>query len=184
MAIVNQLSTNAVPILHPQTAGQLTGQNVEKIQRLITITNGNTGPSLFLLGELTDTAVVDSIIIEGPAATLTGANDNDIGLYDMNGVVKNGNCYGDAIDLTSAGTAGGDNGGVTWKGCNNRAPAGVFTATTINQQVWQDAGDVEGPFPAVGSTLKLSKYQLGLLMNASATATAIFLITTFYRKTP
>jgi hypothetical protein len=192
MAVVNQLATNLAPLTHPQTAGQVTGQNMEKIQRLITITNGDSIDSIYLLGQLPDTAVVDDIVFEGPASTLTGANDSDVGLYDMNAAAKvtgtgQPDFYGDGIDLTSAGTAGGSNGGATWKGCTNRAPAGVFATGAlqiINEQVWQDAGDAEGPQPASGKTLKGAKYQLGLKLQAAATATATFLVTVTYRKTP
>lgn len=181
MAVVNTLSTNAAPLTHPQTAAAVTGQRTERIRRNIAITSGDSIGSTYLIGQIPDTAIVDSIDIEGN--TITGITSADVGLYDMNGVVKTGagNFYASALNLTSsAGLGTGDLGLPTRKATANRAQS------TINDQVWMNAGDVEGPLgvPIAGSTLKGSKYQIGLLLNAAATATGTLTVSVNYRRTP
>ncbi|MDE2105617.1 MAG: hypothetical protein KGL39_50790 [Patescibacteria group bacterium] len=165
MAVVNTLSTNAAPLTHPQTAGQLTGQRTKKVTSLITTTAADSAGSTYLICQLPANAVVDNINLH--CADIASMNDNDVGLYDMNGVVKVGNYFGDALDLSQHASGCGT---AKYASTFNHLGMSNVVASTAEDNVWKNAGDVEGPYPASGSTIFQSKYQLGLLANAGPTA--------------
>lgn len=168
MALINQLSTAANPLLHPQTADQVTGQRMKKIIRVNATTATDSAGSIYLLGEVPNSAVVTAINIY--TADIAGANDNNIGLYDNFGVAKVTNYYADALDFTGHGTVGP----AKYASAYNHECMSAVTTATAGDPVWKNAGDVEGPYPASGSTIMASKYQIGMLANGAPTAAITF----------
>lgn len=178
MAVQNYLSTAAAPFTHPLSAEQTTGQRVKRVRTLITVANGDSIGSIYFLGMVPDQAVVSKITIEG--AAIAGLTDCDVGLFDKSGNAKvtgtgSADYYADGLDLHTSSGVTGEFGQPIWQGGNNRA---VSKAT---QRVWQDAGDAEGPFPASGSTIKDTKYQIGMTINAAATAGGTLVATIDYQ---
>ncbi len=165
MAVVNTLNTSAAPLAHPQDAGQVTGQRTKKITRVVAVTSGDSANSIYLLGEVPDNAVIDDINLH--CADIATMNDCDIGIYDMNGAVKVGNYYADALDLTGHASGVGT---AKYASTFNHLAMSNVAASTAADPVWKNAGDVEGPYPASGSTIKGAKYQIGLLSVAGAGA--------------
>ena len=178
MTVQNYLSTTANPFTHPQTAEQVTGQRTKKIRTLVSVANGDGIGSIYFLGMVPDEAVVNKITLEG--GTIAGLTDCDIGLFDKNGNAKvtgtgMADFYADGLNLSAAPSGTGDFGQGLWNGMSNRA------VSTACDRVWQNAGDVEGPFPASGSTIKSSKYQIGLTINAAASAAGTLVATIEYQ---
>lgn len=177
MSVVITLNTNTSSLQHPQSAFNTTGQRTKQIKRMFTITNGDSIGSSYLLGELPDTAIVDNIVIDGP--TTAGVTSADVSLFDSKGVVKAVAYYGAALNLSSsAGTATS-----TYASSFKWMAHNAVTVANSNNQVWQDAGDVEGPYPASGAVIKDTKYQIGLVLNAAATATGTYVATINYIST-
>lgn len=182
MGVINQIITDSANLLtHPQMPGQVRGQRVLTIQKRIAVAAADSAGSQYLICLLDDTAIVDDIDVE-VAASLATAADNDIGLYDLHGNVKDVDYYSNGLDLTAAGVSGvAPFGGKLFKGAATRGGNGQ---AAYGQQVWQDAGDVAGPFPAAGSTLKCAVYQLIWTMNTAEAAAKDVLFTVRLRSTP
>jgi hypothetical protein len=175
MAVVNTLSTTAAPLAHPQNAGQVTGQRTKLIRTIVSIANGDSIGSSYLLGQVPDTAVVKSITLEG--ATISGLTNENIGIYDSKGNVKSATVYANGnINLSSStGLPTGDTGNPVWR-AGSRALSSVML-----QEAFLDAGDVIGPVPAVGSNIKDQKYQIALILLHAATAAGTLLATVEYQ---
>ncbi|MDE1971098.1 MAG: hypothetical protein KGI50_06025 [Patescibacteria group bacterium] len=180
MAVKNTLVTSANPLSHPQTAAQISGQRVKKIRSVVSIANGDSIGSIYLLGMVPDSATVIAVTLEG--ATTSGLTDCDIGLFDAQGNAKLtgtgfADFYADGLNLSSStGLPTGDFGNPVWRAGSRAESGGVPT-----QEVWQDAGDAVGPYPAAGSTIKGDKYQIGLTLNAAATAAGTYVATIEYQ---
>jgi hypothetical protein len=174
MALQNFLSTAAAPFAHPQTAAQIGGQFTKRIRGIINIANGDNANSIYFIGKVPNTAVVTSIKLEG--ATISGVAAATVGLWDNQGNLKNASYYASALNLSSsAGLSTGDFGEPVW---NAHASVPVANAT---QQVFQDAGDVEGPFPASGSSVFAPDYQIGLQIGDAATQAGSLVATVEYQ---
>lgn len=165
MAVVNTLNTNTTPFVHPLTASKTTGQRTKKILTSFTTTASDSNNSIYFAGMLPDNAVVVALNIH--CADITSANDVDVNLYDQFGTLKAASYYADALDLSQHSTVVGT---AKYASTYNHLGMGAVTAAAALDPVWKNAGDVEGPVPASGSTLKTSKYQIGLLFNAGPTA--------------
>jgi len=179
MAVQNYLSTSSSPFTHPQTAASTTGQRIKRVRSIISIANGDSAGSIYFVAEVPDTAMFDKIWLEG--ATTSGLSDVDVGLFDNNGNAKvtgtgSADYYADGLNLTSStGLPTGDFNNPVWNAHINVA------SSKANQEVYQDAGDVVGPYPATGSTIKSSKYQIGMTINTAATAAGTYVATVEYR---
>lgn len=164
MALVNTLATNAAPFVHPQEALKVTGQRVKEIVQPFTTTASDSNASIYFLGEVPDIAVILSIRIH--TADIASASSCDIGLYDMNGVAKVDDYYAAGIDSSSHSGLAID----TYASSYNHPGTTNVAVTKAADPVWKNAGDVEGPYPASGSTIRGGKYQIGLLFDTGASA--------------
>lgn len=174
MGVQNTLNTTALPFTHPQTAAQITGQRTKKIRTLITIANGDSIGSTYFIGQVPDSAVVNSITLEG--ATISGLSGESVGIFDSKGNAKVSTVYANAnVNFTSStGLPIGDTGNPVWR-------PGSRTLANMTQEAYLDAGDVIGPYPAVGATIKDAKYQIGLTLVHAATAGGTLMATVEYQ---
>lgn len=170
MAVINTVDDI---LTHPQPAAETTGSRVLEVVRLITIAASDDDGSKFLIAEVPDMAVLQSVTLESPA--ITGATDYDIGLFDKDGNVLNANVLADGLDMSSTtGLPTGSTGDPVRQGMTNLA------LTDATKRVFELAGHVNKAFPASGETNRLSKYRIGLTANTIGTAAATIIARTRY----
>lgn len=174
MAVVNTIDDT---LAHPQDPGALTGQNVQRSVRGVPITNGDSIGSIYLLAEVPGSAKLDELFLE--MAAVSGANDCDVGIYDVDGTEYDGDKLADGLDLTSvAGLSLGPT------GIANRPLLSALLYADLNKTVGELAGHVMKASPAPGEVKAKPKYRIGLKLNAAATATVNGIARSSYRKTP
>lgn len=175
MAVVNQVTS---VLAHPQTASQVTGSRTKRITKIITIAAADDDTSVYRIGELPDTAVVTSLNIY--AADITSGTSFDVGLFDMAGVARAEACYAAAVDLS------GHSGLAISKYASaySHPAMTVITTANANKQVWEIAGDVEGPSGVAvsGSSFRIPKYILGLTANTIGSAAATIVVEVDYES--
>lgn len=173
MAVVNQVAT---PLAHPQAAGEVTGSPVMSIVKVINVAATDDIGSVYLIGEIPDTAVVTNIEIE--SATVAGASDLDIGLYDEYGNVCKKDCYADGLNITnSTGIPTGQLGLPLWSAMT------IVGAANARKLAWELATHVNKVVPGVGETQKKSKYKLALTANSDISAAGTLVVRVEYQKT-
>lgn len=173
MAVINQVASS---LAHPQAAGEVTGSPVVSLVKVITVAATDDIGSIYLIGEIPDTAVITNIEIE--SATVAGASDLDIGLYDENGVVCKKDCFADGLNITnSTGIPTGQLGLPLWRGMT------AVDAANVRRLAWEHATHVNKVVPGVGETQKKSKYKLALTANSDISAAGTLVVRVEYQKT-
>lgn len=172
MAVINTVDD---ALSHPQTAGEISGAPILRIVETISIAAGDDNGSIYFVGEVPNSAVLDSITIEG--TDITGGTDFQLGLYNVDGSVIDANCLMDTTDFSSiTGLPLGPH-GVALRQC--------LTAVALadaNKEVYLLAGHVNKAFPASGETNLKAKYRIGLLAATIGSEAVDLVVTTTYRK--
>lgn len=172
MAVITEITQ---VIAHPQTNGELCGAKMLSMTRAINIAALDDDGSIYMIGEVPDTAVIDSISLQG--AAITAGTSYDVGLYDSlgNSISKEA-CFAAAMDLSSvAGLPLGSH-GVAVRQCMS-----AVSLANANFKTYDHAGHVNKTIPAVGETQKKSKYRIGLRANTVGTAAATLIARVTYR---
>lgn len=154
MAVVTLYGTGA---RDPSSLKAIDGINaaaeLRQINSLITITNGDSIASKYMIGEVPADAILDAVDSLITCDAITSASDCDVGLAYPNGgamivadCIVNGQTFASATAVTLAAATG----------------SGVATATNKGKRVWELAGLSANP----GGNLAL-----WLTINAAATAT-------------
>lgn len=172
MAVINTVNDR---FAHPQAAAEFSGARVLRQSIEIAMAAADDNDSIYFVGEFPGTAVIDSITIEG--ATIAGATDVDLGIYEVDGTVIDKDVLADGMDLSdSTGLPTGPYGDPIRYAMTALAP------TDRNKKLYELAGHVNKPFPASGETLKRSRYRLALHANAAASAAGTIVVTVDYRE--
>lgn len=136
---------------------------VRKILSLISITNGDSIASKYMIGEVPADAIISpgsSLVFDA----LTGATDCDIGFnYPNGGAVILADCVVNGHDMHTAATVA----------LSAATGSGLATATNMAKKAWELAGLTSNP----GGNLAL-----WLTLNAAATATGKLLCDFTYYK--
>ncbi len=152
MAVVNTVDD---VLTHPTTAGELGGARLLSSSRVIDIAAADSDLSVFLMGEVPDIAVIESIEFE--CTDITGGTSFSVGLYDVDGTVIDDNCFADAVDFSSiSGLPLGPHGVAI------RQLMSAVSIANANKKVYEHAGHVNKTYPGSGETQKKSKYRIGL----------------------
>lgn len=152
MAVVNTVDD---AFAHPQASAEFGGAKVLNETRVITIAAGDDDTSVYFIAELPDTAVLDSITLEGPA--ITAGTVYDVGLYNVDGTVVDQDCFANNLDLSDVtGLPVGPTGDPI------RQCMTALALTDVNKKLYEHAGHVNKAFPASGETNRKGKYRIGL----------------------
>lgn len=161
MAVVLDI---AKKITHPASAVETSGARTLQVMTRIQKAAGDSNNSIYFIAEVPDQAVIKTISLEG--AAVTGMNDADVGLWDVDGNVIDKDCFADGMDLSSV---SGLPLGPLGQGIRQCMSA-VGIANGL-KKVFEIAQHVNKAFPGAGETNRKSKYRIGLQLNtASANA--------------
>ncbi|MBS2008256.1 MAG: hypothetical protein JST01_14505 [Cyanobacteria bacterium SZAS TMP-1] len=163
MAVINEPAT--LKLKHPQDSGELQGARVLEVVRVISIAAGDDDGSAYLLGEVPDQAVIESISIEG--AAITGGSAYKVGLADADGNMIDDNCFADTTDFSS--TTGLPLGPL---GSPIRQLMSAVGLANARKRVFEHAAHVNKVVAASGETQRKGKYRVVLTAATVGSAAA------------
>lgn len=171
MALINEPANSYG---HPQSAVEFSGARMCEVTRIITIATGDNNASVYLVAEVPDQAVLESITLEG--AAITGGTSFDVGLYDEKGnVIGTGNQLASALDMSSvAGLPTGP------AGSPIRQAMTAVGVANVTKKVLELAGHVNKAFPATGETQRRAKYRIGLKATTKGAGSGTLVARTTY----
>lgn len=163
MAVIDQSATK---LTHPQASDKVTGARVLSVQVPITIASGDDDGSKYLVCELPDTAILESITLE--AAAITGGSSYSLGIFNVDGT----SISKDAALLSAEDMSNVSGLPVGPTGAAIRQAMKAVAITDIGKKLFELAGHVDKPVPASGETLRKGKYRLILTATTVGSANA------------
>ncbi|MBX9688196.1 MAG: hypothetical protein K2X27_15920 [Candidatus Obscuribacterales bacterium] len=163
MAVVNQSDD---VLTHPQASDKLTGARLLSVQVPISIAVADDDGSKYLVAELPDTAILESITLE--AAAITGGTSYSLGIFNVDGSsISKDAALASALDMSSiSGLPVGPT------GAGIRQAMTAVAITDVGKKLFELAGHVSKPLPGSGETLKKTKYRIVLTATTVGSAAA------------